>query len=118
MSVRFDVEPAEPYLTIPRADPATLLSGEPVFPLRTVNVDRVRVRAVRVAPERYGEYLRWEGRRTGAPPDRFGEPVLDRTIRIRGAEDAVTDTGIDLAEALKRRLRSPDPAPATRRGGP
>ena len=100
VSVRFDVGSAEPYLTIPRADPATLLSGEPVFPLHTVNVDRVRVRAVRVAPERYGEYLRWEGRRTGAPPDRFGEPVLDRTIRIRGAEDAVTDTGIDLAEAL------------------
>ena len=100
VSVRFEVGSAEPYLTIPRADPATLVSGEPVFPLRTVNVDRVRVRAFRVAPERYGEYQRWERRRTGAPPDGFGEPVLDRTIRIRGAEDAVTDTGIDLADAL------------------
>ena len=101
VSVRLEVGPREPDLRVPGADPATLVSGsDPVFPVRTVNVNSVRVRAFRVEPAQYGDYLRWNKWNAGEPTDRFGEPVMDRTVSIRGTEDAVTDTGIYLAGAL------------------
>ena len=103
VSMRFRVGPAEPRLSVPGADPATLAAGSAgVFPVHSVNVDRVRVRAFRVAPERYAEYLRWQRDRwdSAGASDPPGEAALERTLRVGGPEDAVTETGIDLADAL------------------
>lgn len=98
--VRFDVGRAEPLLSVPEEDPATLLSGDALFPVRTVNVDRLRVRAFRVAPEQFRAYSQREYRYAREVPEGLGDLVMDRTVRIGGADDAAAETGIDLAGAL------------------
>ncbi len=99
-AVRFDVGRAAPLLAVPAEDPATLLSGDAVFPVRTVNVDRLRVRAFRVTPEQFRVYWQREHRYRGEVPEGLGDLVMDRTVSIGGADDAWAEIGIDLAGAL------------------
>ena len=99
-AVRFDVGRAAPLLAVPEEDPATLLSGDAVFPVRTVNADRLRVRAFRVAPEQFRVYWQGEYRYAREVPKGLGDLVMDRTVRIGGADDAWAETGIDLAGVL------------------
>ena len=92
----------EASLTGPGDGPITVLDpyGAPAFPVYTVNVDAVKVRAYRVAPEQYGEYLGWRNdRRAQDPP---GELVMERTLEIHGQGGVMIETNIDLADALDR----------------
>ncbi len=90
----------EASLTAPQRGPITILDpyGAPAFPIYTVNVDAVKVRAYRVAPEQYGEYLEWRNdRREQDPP---GELAMERRLEIRGQDGVMMETEIDLADAL------------------
>ena len=76
--------------------------GQPSFSITTVNLDAVKVRAFRVAPEQYDNYMRWRSRylskdTTSDPP---GEPAADRILEIGGAADELIETRIDLSEIL------------------
>ena len=94
----------EMFLTAQNDGPMTILDpyGEPAFPIYTVNLDAVKVRAFHVGPEQYVEYLQWlnKNRDDAAPLGLPGELVVDRTLRISNHDDALTETRIDLSDAL------------------
>jgi uncharacterized protein YfaS (alpha-2-macroglobulin family) len=103
LSVR--IGPAESILigpdkTLVTLDPA---AEEPGLTLYTINYDRLRVRAYRVGAEdwtRYKTYLREYYRQggKGTPP---GREVMDETIRVEAAADALTEVTVDLRSALE-----------------
>jgi uncharacterized protein YfaS (alpha-2-macroglobulin family) len=101
LSVR--IGPAESILigpdqTLVTLDPA---AEKPGLTLYTVNYDRLRVRAYRVGAQdwaSYKTYLRDYYRQgKGTPP---GRQVMDETIRVEAAADALTEVTVDLSPAL------------------
>ena len=103
--VQFRIGPMEAYLTAKGEGPITLIDpyGQPAFPIYTVNVNAVNVRAYRVAPEQYLEYQEWRNnyRRNNqlVPP---GELAMERTLEISRQNDLMIETEIDLTDALDR----------------
>ncbi len=79
--------------------------GQPFFPITTVNVDAVKVRAFRVEPEQVDNYMRWRSRylRKYTSSDPPGELAADRILEIGGAADELIETRIDLSEILPAR---------------
>ena len=103
--VQFRIGPMEAFLTAKGEGPITILDpyGQPAFPIYTVNVNEVKVRAYRVAPEQYLEYQEWRSnyRRNNqeVPP---GDLVMERTLEISRQNDQMIETEIDLTDALDR----------------
>ena len=101
--VQFRIGPMEAFLTAKGEGPITILDpyGQPAFPIYTVNVNEVKVRAYRVAPEQYLEYQEWRSnyRRNNqeVPP---GDLVMERTLEISRQDDQMIETEIDLTDAL------------------
>lgn len=87
--------PNQPLVTL---DPTAVT---PAFPIYSINVPRVRVRAYRVTPEDWpayrtyvNEYYRDPNR---TPP---GREVLNTTVAIEGPRDTMVETNIDLSSVL------------------
>ena len=76
--------------------------GQPFFSIATVNLDAVKVRAFRVVPEQFDDYMRWRTdyvrKETSSDPP--GELAADFILEIGGAADELIETRIDLAEIL------------------
>ena len=103
VQVQFQIGPMEAFLTAKSNGPITILDpyGALVFPIYTVNVNAVKVRAFRVAPEQYVEYLQWRhAHRRDNPQDPPGELVMERTLELSAQPDAMMETNIDFADAL------------------
>ncbi|HSM57907.1 MAG TPA: alpha-2-macroglobulin family protein [Candidatus Sulfomarinibacteraceae bacterium] len=105
-TLTFRVGPAEPVLFGPNDALVTLdpASDEPTFSVYTINFNRLEVEAYAVTPEdwpAYLEYRRNYARDRESPPSPPGRQVLDETIRVEAAEDALTEVGIELGEALE-----------------
>lgn len=98
VEAHFRIRPMETYLTA-NSGPLTVLDpyGEPTFPIYTVNINAVTVRAYRVEPEQYVEYLQWDPYYDEDPP---GTLVLERVVDISGPNDMMIETSINLADAL------------------
>ncbi len=102
VQVQFRVGAMEAFL-IAENGPMTIPDpySEPTFPLYTVNVNAVKARAFRVEPEQYLEYMQWRNDyRYDDPLDPPGEPVMERTLKISSQNDVLTETLIDLSDAL------------------
>jgi uncharacterized protein YfaS (alpha-2-macroglobulin family) len=105
VSLRFRVGSAPsalsgPNQTLVTVDPSV---DSPLFTVYSINFDRLRVRAYAVEPSdwaAYKEYLR-NYFREDQPPTPPGREVLNKTITIDGVADALTETPIDLSEALE-----------------
>jgi uncharacterized protein YfaS (alpha-2-macroglobulin family) len=98
----FKVGPAEPALFGPEEILVTLdpASKEPVLTVYAVNYNRLKVRAYQVQPsdwEAFQRYLR-EYDKPLEPPGRL---VMDETLRLEAAADALTEASIDLSPALE-----------------
>ena len=103
LQVRFEVGPAEAFLTAKADGPITTLDpyADPIFPIYTVNLNAVKVRAFRVAPEQYVDYLLWRhDYRRDDPQDPPGELVMQRTLQLGSQADVMLETNIELADAL------------------
>ncbi len=103
LQVRFEVGPAEAGLAAKAGGPITTLDpyAGPVFPIYTVNLNAVKVRAFRVAPEQYVDYLLWRhDYRRDDPQDPPGELVMQRTLQLGAQADVMLETNIELAGAL------------------
>ena len=103
LQVRFEVGPAEAFLAAKAGGPITTLDpyAGPVFPIYTVNLNAVKVRAFRVAPEQYVDYLLWRhDHRRDDPQDPPGELVMQRTLQLGAQADVMLETNIELAGAL------------------
>ena len=104
LSVQFSVGPAQAFLTAGSDRPVTTLDpyASPAFPVYTVNLKSVTMRAFRVSPEQYGSFVQWQNDyRRGDRQDPPGEPVLERTLQIDAADDQLIETSIDLSDALE-----------------
>ncbi|HEX6626212.1 MAG TPA: hypothetical protein VF064_21020, partial [Pyrinomonadaceae bacterium] len=107
--VTFNVGAADPTL-FSTGDALVVLdpSGEPRFPVYTVNHRTLKVTLYAVAPEdwwRYMSHLRHvnghnddEAKRQTTPP---GRQVYSKTIEVKQQPDELTETRLDLAPALK-----------------
>ena len=100
----FEVGSAEPGLFGPDEALVTLdpASSKPIFTIYALNYNRLRVRAFEVEPSdwaAYQEYLREYYR--DDPPDPPGRQVMNRTIDLEAADDALTEASIDLSPALE-----------------
>ena len=103
VQVQFQMGAMEAFLIAKGNGPITVLDpyGAPAFPIYTVNVNAVKVRAYRVAPEQYVEYLLWrQDLRRDNPQDPPGELVMERTLDLGAQANVMMETNIDLAEAL------------------
>ena len=103
VQVQIQVGPMEAFLTAKSDGPITVLDpyGASAFPIYTVNVHAVKVRAFRVAPEQYVEYLQWGmAYRRDNPQDPPGELVMERKLVISAQANVMIETNIDLADAL------------------
>ncbi len=101
--IQFRIGPMEAFLTAKANGPITILDpyGQPSFPIYTVNVNAVNVRAYRVSPQQFLEYQQWRNdyrRNNQAVPP--GELVMERTLEISRQDDAIIETEIPLANAL------------------
>ncbi|MBC7236434.1 MAG: hypothetical protein H5T69_11390, partial [Chloroflexi bacterium] len=101
--VTFKVGSAEPLFYAPR-DLFTVLdpAGGATFSVYTINYSALRVQAYAVTPEDWPAYLRYlrnyRRQDTATPP---GRRTLDTKLTIRGEQDALTQTAIDLKPALR-----------------
>jgi uncharacterized protein YfaS (alpha-2-macroglobulin family) len=90
--------PSEPLITL---DPT---ATTPALTIYTLNMPRVRVRAYAVTPDDWLSYLSYRndyyGNSDSAPP---GRRVMDAVVAIDGVQDTLTETNIDLSEALGAR---------------
>ena len=82
--VQFRIGPMEAFLTARANGPITILDpyGQPSFPIYTVNVNAVNVRAYRVTPQQFLEYQQWRNdyrRNNQAVPP--GELVMEKHPR-------------------------------------
>ena len=103
LQVRFEVGPAEAFLTAKAGGPITTLDpyARPVFPIYTLNLNAVKVRAFRVAAEQYVDYLLWRhDHRNDDRQDPPGELIMQRTLQLDSQADEMLETNIDLAGAL------------------
>lgn len=102
---RIEVGPAEPFMTVNGGDLVVLdPSGPPTYSVFTVNIDRIKVQGYAVEPEDYPAFLEYgqgfyRNEKGVNPP---GKLVMSETIRVKGAEDVLVETPIDLAAALPR----------------
>jgi hypothetical protein len=88
------------FITLdPSADKAT-------YTLYTINYERVRVRIYQVTPADWPAYLRWvnEYGYQDNPPALPGELLVEETLTIEAATDAMVETSIDLSAALPNGL--------------
>jgi uncharacterized protein YfaS (alpha-2-macroglobulin family) len=103
--VTFKVGSAEPTLFGPQEALVTLdpASTKPILTVYAINYNRLQVRAYQVQPSdwpAFKSYLR-EYYRQDAPPEPPGRQVMDETIRLEAAADALTEASIDLSPALE-----------------
>ncbi len=101
--IQFRIGPMEAFLTAKANGPITILDpyGQPSFPIYTVNVNAVNVRAYRVSPQQFLEYQQWRNdyrRNNQAVPP--GELVMERTLEISRQDDAIIETEIPLSSVL------------------
>jgi alpha-2-macroglobulin len=103
-TVRFRVGRARAMLTGPRQELVTVDPAleTPQLSIYTINHTQFDVRAYAVTPEEWQQYVDFrnyygEEARAPQPPGRL---VLERTVRVEGAEDTLTETPVDLSAAL------------------
>ncbi|MFW5966994.1 MAG: Ig-like domain-containing protein, partial [Persicimonas sp.] len=71
------------------------------FAVQSVNVERIEVRAWRVAPEDWSSYVDYiDFNQSNSQVDPPGELVIDEVLDVENASDELVTTQIDLAEAL------------------
>lgn len=77
-------------------------ANPPVFTIYSLNYKKVKVRIYAVDPEDdWQEYLAYRKRfNSDEPLPPPGKRVMSRTIRIDGQPDVITETAIDLSDAL------------------
>jgi uncharacterized protein YfaS (alpha-2-macroglobulin family) len=104
-SLRFRVGSAPRMLSGPNQMLVTLdpSSSKPLLTVYSINFNRLRVRAYEVKPSDwsgYKEYLRnfYQEEQPPSPP---GREVLNDTISLDAVDDALTETAIDLSDALE-----------------
>ena len=91
------------YLTGPdfltTLDPSSV---QPTFSVYSVNYPRLTVKAYAVEPEDWPAYLGYmrDSRYDDNRPDPPGVEVLSQTLTVNGDDDQLTETAIDLSEAL------------------
>ena len=104
-TVTIQVGPAEPFMTANGGDLVVLDPfGSPTYSVFTVNIPKLNVKAYAVEPTDYPAFLQYlanfyQGGENPQPP---GDLVLSESIRIRGEEDTLVETPIDLAPALPK----------------
>ena len=101
----FKVGSAEPALFGPDEILVTLdpASKKPILTVYAINYNRLKVRAYRVQPSdwpAFKSYVR-EYYRQDDPPEPPGRQVMNETIRLEAAADALTEASIDLSPALE-----------------
>lgn len=104
-TVRFRVGRARAMLAGPQqgfvtADPAL---DEPQLTLYTINYTEFDLRAYAVTPADWPAFENYRGYWSSDEerPEPPGELVLERTIRVEAVEDTLTETNVDLGEALE-----------------
>jgi alpha-2-macroglobulin len=89
--------PDQPFVTL---DPAA-----PELSIYTINHERLNLRVYRVTPGDWSGYQTFQRERyRDDPPPPPGELVQERTLTIEGEADALTETNIDLSDALENNL--------------
>lgn len=101
VTAKFKTGVSEPMLRIPRGRFITLDPfGHPVIPVYTMNVRRITVRAHRVEPDDYPDFIHYmntpEGQRRSLP----GKKVFERNIIVDGDDDQLIETAVGLHDAL------------------
>ena len=101
-ALAFKVGPAPTMLFGPGDDFVVLdPAGGARFPVRTVNVDALRIRAYAVGPEDWPAWLAYRGNyRNDVPVKPPGRRVIDATVSLAPDRDAVTETLLDVGPAL------------------
>ena len=101
-TVNFQVGPAEAFLSVP-GDTFVVMdpSGKPTLSAFSVNISRVNVEIYAVEAADFAAFLGflqdWN-RAADAPPP--GRRVVKQSVNVQGADDALTETAVDLSAAL------------------
>lgn len=106
VSATFNVGPEQPRLYAPGGNLVTLdPNGSPAFSVYSTNQPSLKVKIYAVAPEDYEKFrplLRsFYSNRSVAPTPDFGKLIFDQTIETKAAPDELTETRINLAQALQ-----------------
>lgn len=102
-TVTFEVGSARRRLTGPEPNLITVdpAAGSPRFTVYSVNYERLRVRAYAVEPADWPDFSRYLQRFREQELTLPGRQVMDETINVNGARDALTETAIDLSDAVE-----------------
>jgi uncharacterized protein YfaS (alpha-2-macroglobulin family) len=102
-ALAFKVGPAPTVLIGPGDDFVVLdPAGGARFPVRTVNVDALRIRAYAVGAEDWPAWLAYRGNyRNDVPARAPGRRMIDTTMRVASEPDTLAETFLDLGPALQ-----------------
>ena len=103
-TLAFKVGSAESVLFGPEETLVTLdpSSDRPVLTVYAINYDRLKVRAYQVGPADWSAFQRYlRDYYQDKPPEPPGRKVMDDTLRLEAAADALTEVSIDLSPALE-----------------
>ena len=107
VSLTFYTGSARAYLTGPNQSMVTLdpTATTPAFPVYSVNIPKLRVRAYAVTPDDWQAYLTYLNEYYRDPSRKPpGRQMLDDTVDVDGQADTLTETDIDLSAALGGRF--------------
>ena len=102
-TITFKTGAARQVLSGPRNNLVTVdpSSGKPTFTFYSVNYRRLRVRIYAVTPATWPAYVEYMGNRwQDPPPTPPGREVMNKIIQLDAANDALTETAIDLSPTL------------------
>jgi uncharacterized protein YfaS (alpha-2-macroglobulin family) len=103
-TVTFKTGPAQQTLYGTRNALVTIDPNSPTanFTVYSVNYRRLRVRAYAVTPQDWNAYIQFYNDRWREPaPEAPGREVLNSIVAVRGENDALVETTIDLSSALQ-----------------
>ena len=111
-SLTFEIPDRDPALGFPLSRGTLMPGGQMQVDLKAVNVSGLKLTAYRVYANNLVAHVRGEG------PEEIGRQLLEKTIPLGLARNAITTLALDLRQLLSNPVSGPTQVPSTQENSP